>query len=231
MSNHEWGYLSLDRMIKKIREFHEYQAISLRRHRLGIRRTLGAKPYSCATMTFCEPAQAMIARAAAPRATREPIPTTGVARAAPAVSTVVLLGAGSPGRPEDEGTISVVVAVVEGRSVVGIGRPGGGRITLVVVATGGPLLKVDVEIADRAGGGVHEGLTDSGRHSVTVTVTVAAGAQTAGEGVRVYSSHVEVIHLLTVRGDDSQRKRSEGEDLVTEHVDSGNVIAGGDEAG
>lgn len=36
-------------------------------------------------------------------------------------------------------------------------------------------------------------------------------------------------HVLTVSGDDSQRKRSDSEDLVAEHVDSGNLIGGGDE--
>lgn len=82
----------------------------------------------------------MIARAAAPMATSEPIPTTGVARAAPAVSTAVVVG--SPGRPEDEGVTTVGVVALEGSSsgtlVVGTGRPGGGRITLVVVGTGAP---------------------------------------------------------------------------------------------
>jgi hypothetical protein len=54
----------------------------------------------------------MIASAAAPMATSEPIPTTGVARAAPAVSGGgdVLLASDSPGRPEDDGTTTVVVA-------------------------------------------------------------------------------------------------------------------------
>jgi hypothetical protein len=35
--------------------------------------------------------------------------------------------------------------------------------------------------------------------------------------------------ILTVSSDDSQRKRSDSEDLVAEHGDGGNVIAGGDE--
>lgn len=34
-------------------------------------------------------------------------------------------------------------------------------------------------------------------------------------------------HVLTVSGDDSQRKRSDSEDLVAEHDDSSNLIGGG----
>lgn len=149
----------------------------------------------------------MIARAAAPMATSEPIPTTGVARAAPAVSTAVVVG--SPGRPEDEGTMRVVVVVLEdspvGTSVVGIGRPEGGRITLVVVATGGPLSRVEEtadiagveEAADGAGTGSYDGLPGSGTHWVTVTVTVAAGAQTAVRDVSLCARyHVEVSKQL-----------------------------------
>jgi hypothetical protein len=148
-------------------------------------------------------AQAMIAKAAAPMATSEPIPTTGVARAAPAVSGGgdVLLASGSPGRPDDEVATTVVVtdAVEEteapeaspvrtmsvvvpgGAPEVGIGCPGGGRITLVVVSAGRPLLRAE-EMADSAGGGAYDGFPGWGMHSVTVTVavTVAAGAQTTG---------------------------------------------------
>lgn len=49
--------------------------------------------------------------AAAPMATSEPIPTAGVAKAAPAVSGggEVLLASGSLGRPEVEGATTVVV--------------------------------------------------------------------------------------------------------------------------
>jgi hypothetical protein len=79
----------------------------------------------------------MIARAAAPMATSEPIPTTGVARAAPAVSTVVvvLLGAGSPGRPEDKGPTTVVVADVVDEAEVPEVSPEG--TTSVVVPDAG----------------------------------------------------------------------------------------------
>jgi hypothetical protein len=69
---------------------------------------------------------------------------------------------------------------------VGIGCPGGGRITLVVGVVGSPLLRAE-ETADSAGGGAYGGLPGCGTHSVTVTVavTVAAGVQTAGKLVNL----------------------------------------------
>ena len=72
--------------------------------------------------------------------------------------------------------------------------------------------------------------------SVTVTVTVA-GAQ-ADRYVSLYhvgnsntvKLHLQCTCLLTLRGDNSQRKHGESEELVAEHVDSGNLIGSGDEA-
>jgi hypothetical protein len=70
----------------------------------------------------------------------------------------------------------VVVPDAGGAPEVGIGCPGGGRMTLVVDST---LLRAE-ETADSAGG-AYDGLPGCGTHSVTVTVavTVAAGAQAA----------------------------------------------------
>lgn len=194
-------------------------------------------------------AQAMTANAAAPMATSEPIPTAGVARAAPAVSggEEVLLASGSPGRPEDDVATTVVVtdAVEEaeapevspegamsvedagGVTEVGIGCPGGGRITLVVNS---PLLRAE-ETTDSAGGGAYDGLPGCGMHSVMVTVAVmvAGGAQTAGEFVNLCGVK-RVEQILTVRSDDSQDQCSNSEELVAEHVDSSNSISGGDGA-
>jgi hypothetical protein len=117
-----------------------------------------------------------------------------VARGAPAVETPgVLLDAGSVGLPvettvvvtetseetgvsEPEGTIRVVVpdaggAVSEdGAETVGIGCPGGGKMTLVVVTT----------TFDSAGGGAAYELEAVGGISVTVTVTAGPQAQVAG---------------------------------------------------
>ena len=182
----------------------------------------------------------MTARAAAPRATSEPM----VARGAPAVETPgVLLEAGSvgiplettvlvtetseeAGVPEPEGTMRVVVPDAGGAPVsedgagmagcapeVGIGCPGGGKMTLVVVTT----------TLDSAGGGAAYEPEAVGGISVTVTVTAGPQAQLAGR----YVSYCNTLRspsgrgLLTLDGDDSQRKRSDGEELEAEHVDSG----------
>jgi len=72
--------------------------------------------------------------------------------------------------------------------------------------------------------------------SVTVTVTVA-GTQ-ADRCVSLYHMgnlntdklHLQWTCLLTLRGDNSQRKHGESEELVAEHVDSGYLIGSGDEA-
>jgi hypothetical protein len=191
-----------------------------------------------------------MARAAAPMTTSEPmvargapaVGAVGVDEAgsvgAPLDETTVVvtdsseetgaLGEGAPGVSEPGGTMRVVVAdaggapgasedgagTAGGAPEVGTACPGGGRMMLVVDTTTGLL--------DSAGGGGAYEPEAVGGFSVTVTVTAGPQAQVARKHVSWCNTLRRLQAILTLDGDDRQRERSDSEELVAEHVDSGN---------
>ncbi|CAN9276593.1 unnamed protein product [Alternaria alternata] len=154
-------------------------------------------------------AQAMTANDAAPMATRQAGPTAGVARAAPAISggEEVLLASGSPGRPEDDVTTTVVVTDAVGEAEGAVVSPGG---AMSVEDAGGVTLTVHCseaeETADSMGGWRI-------RRLARLRNALGDGDGSSHGGSRRADGLEKVVNLcgvkrveqiLTVRSDDSQ---------------------------
>lgn len=166
-----------------------------------------------------------------------------MAAAAVGTSEGASLAAGSPGRPEEDGTTTVevteAVSAPEGTTSVVVPDAGGGAAcpedtagpegaapevgtdspgltTLVGTTSGGALLMSDT-VPDSPGGGAYKlelgevGSPGLGTHSVTVTVTVAAGAQSACRYVSLCFHRVleaiELPSMLNGLGTHSQSRR------------------------